>query len=292
LLRKRPGISSFDALNLIKRALDTGRVGHSGTLDKFAEGLLIVLVGRSTRLVPWFTGCDKIYDGTIEFGTETDTLDPEGLIIAQAPVPTESALRAVLPHFRGNISQSPPLYSAVHVDGKRAHEIARSGDTVEMKERPVVIHSLELLSFDGQTAQIRVHCSKGTYIRSLARDIALGCDSRAHLTALLRTRVAGFELSEAVDPFASSNPEKTIRDALRPIDERSFSAIKLPTIRLPADQALHITHGKPIDEAWFVNIAENKDVALMREDGLFLAVITCENGKRRYGYVAARPEDL
>ena len=225
LLRKRPGISSFDALNLIKRSLDTGKLGHTGTLDKFAEGLLVVLVGRSTRLVPWFTGCDKIYEGTITFGAETDTLDPEGAVIAEAPAPSEEVLRSALAGFRGDIMQAPPLYSSVHVDGKRAHEIARSGETVEMKVRPVTIHSIELMSFEEQRAKVRVHCSKGTYIRSLARDIALACGSRAHLSELRRTKVATFELSDALDPLEAADPEKAIKEALRPIDENAFAAI-------------------------------------------------------------------
>lgn len=292
LLRKPAGISSFDALNQVKRALDTGRVGHSGTLDKFAEGLLVVLVGRSTRLVPWFTGCDKIYEGAISFGSETDTLDPEGKTVAEAPCPDEETLRHALPRFEGDILQAPPLYSSVHVNGVRAHEIARSGEIVEMKARPVTIHSLRLLSYDGRTAKILVSCSKGTYIRSLARDIALACHSRAHLTALLRTRVAGFQLSDATDPLSCEDPEAAIRSALRPIDERTFANIGIPVATITNSIALQATHGKPINPDWLGSYASESTVALMLEGGRFVAIVINENGLFRYGYVALRPENL
>ena len=292
LLRKRPGISSFDALGLVKRSLDTGRVGHSGTLDKFAEGLLVVLVGRSTRLVPWFTGCDKIYEGRISFGAETDTLDPEGAVVAEAPAPSSEALLAALPAFRGSIKQAPPLYSSVHVNGMRAHEIARSGESVDMKERPVVIHLLELVSYNGGFADIRVHCSKGTYIRSLARDIALACGSRAHLAALKRTNVAGFSLADAVDPYDQADPSQAVLGALRPMDELAAAAINLPSVRVSRDVALDVTHGKPLDPSKIGSSAAGPSAALFTEDGRLLAVVARGDAKLSYGYVALRPEDL
>lgn len=292
LLRKRPGIGSFDALGSVKRALGTGRVGHSGTLDKFAEGLLVVLVGRATRLVPWFTGCAKEYRGRIAFGTETDTLDPEGTVVAEAPSPSEEDLRAALERFRGDILQAPPLFSSVHVNGKRAHEIARAGGTVEMAERPVTIYSLELLSYDGAFADVIVRCSKGTYIRSLARDIAAACRSRAHLAELKRTSVAGFALDEAVDPPAFSDPDQALRDALRPIDARAFSAIGVPTAVVEEGKALFVAHGKPFDPSWAGERALDADTALFLDDGRFLAVVARAEGRFRYGFVALRPEEL
>ncbi|GHV81470.1 hypothetical protein AGMMS49991_00280 [Spirochaetia bacterium] len=204
LLDKKPGLTSFQALNQVKKAFSTPKVGHTGTLDKFASGLLLVLVGRAVKLAPWFNGCDKRYEGTIRFGAETDTLDPEGAVIAEEAPPGREALEAVLEQFRGDILQAPPAYSAVHIDGARAHELARSGVDVEMKKRPVSVYALELVSYQPPEAQIRVHCSKGTYIRSLARDIALAAGSRAHLTALKRTQIAGFHLADAVDLAAAN----------------------------------------------------------------------------------------
>lgn len=291
LLRKRPGYSSFDALNLVKKAFGTGRVGHSGTLDKFAEGLLVVLVGRSTRLVPWFTGCDKIYDGLVRFGSETDTLDPEGAVIAEAPPPSAGALAAALNSFRGDILQAPPLYSSVHVNGVRAHRLARAGAGIEMKRRPVTIHSLELLSYDGAEARIRVHCSKGTYIRSLARDIAVACGSRAHLGALLRTKVAGFLLDDAVDPEEGADGAPALRDALRPVDAAAFAAIGLPTLTISDAAAAQAAHGKPVDPTWVAGCRVGDAAALMTEEGRFAALVVREGDRWKYGYVSLRPEE-
>jgi tRNA pseudouridine(55) synthase len=194
LLHKPPGLTSFDTLRDIKRILGTGKVGHTGTLDKFAEGLLLVLTGRALKLCQWFTRCDKRYEAVIRFGTETDTLDPEGAVIANAPLPSRENVEQAIPQFLGKIEQSPPVYSAIHIDGRRASELARGGESPEMQKRPVTIFQLDLLSWEPPYARIFVHCSSGTYIRSLARDIALATGTRAHLTALIRTQVGGFKL--------------------------------------------------------------------------------------------------
>ncbi|MDR2029779.1 MAG: tRNA pseudouridine(55) synthase TruB, partial [Treponema sp.] len=194
LLNKSPGLTSFESLYLVKKALATPKVGHTGTLDKFASGLLLVLVGRALKLCPWFSGCDKRYEAVIRFGVETDTLDPEGSPVARGEAPSPAALEAAMALFRGELLQTPPAYSAVHVGGERAYKLARSGRAVEMRQRPVTIYGLELSSYDPPLASIRVHCSAGTYIRSLARDIALAAGSRGHLSALNRTQVAGFKL--------------------------------------------------------------------------------------------------
>ena len=198
LLNKEPGLTSFTSLNIVKKAFSTGKVGHTGTLDKFASGLLLVLVGRAVKLSSNFVGLDKEYTGTIFFGKETDTLDPEGEVIAEGDIPTREEVEAALADFRGEILQKPPVYSALHLGGRRAYQLAREGKTPEMKERPVTIHELELISFTPPTANIRVLCSSGTYIRSLARDIALSVGSKGHLSALNRSAVGSFRLDDAV----------------------------------------------------------------------------------------------
>ena len=198
LFAKESGPTSFSSLGVIKKALGTRRVGHTGTLDSFAEGLLVVLVGRMTRLVPYITATEKRYQAVVAFGSETDTLEPTGTVVATGPLPTRQQLESVLDQFRGRISQVPPLYSAIHVDGQRASDIARTGNTVQVPPREVTIHSLELTDFDGQHGLLEVVCSKGTYIRSLARDLALAVGSRAHLVALRRTGVGPFRLEDAV----------------------------------------------------------------------------------------------
>ena len=199
LLAKKYGKTSFSSLSSVKHALGTGKVGHTGTLDSFADGLLVVLSGRLTRLVPHITNFDKKYVALIEFGEETDTLDPTGSVIKSGGrIPTESELRAAISSFVGEIEQVPPLFSALHVDGKRASDLARTGKEAELPARKITIFDIKLLDFKGKYALVEVHCSKGTYIRALARDIAKKCGTFAHLYALRRTKVGPFELSDAV----------------------------------------------------------------------------------------------
>jgi tRNA pseudouridine55 synthase len=198
LLHKRSGVTSFQALNPVKRILGTGKVGHTGTLDRFADGLMVVLTGKALKAQERFTHLDKRYTAAVLFGRETATLDPEGETVAEADVPTEDAIVAAFERFRGDIMQTPPAYSAIHINGSRASDLMRQGKPPEMKARPVTIYALELLSYERPVARIAVHCSSGTYVRALARDIALACGSRAHLAALTRTMVGDYCLEDAV----------------------------------------------------------------------------------------------
>ena len=240
LLNKKPGITSFDSLRDIKRALGTGKVGHTGTLDKFAGGLLAVLVGKALRLSQWFSHCDKKYEGRICFGAETDTLDPEGSVIAEAAVPTREAVEKVLSEFTGEIMQAPPAYSAIHVNGKRASSLARSGEMPEMKKRQVTVYKLELTNWQPPFADIFVHCSSGTYIRSLARDIALASGSRGYLSSLLRTQVGKFALE------AASYMEGLGIPILKPIDKNVISALGMSCFDVTQQEAESILHGKEL----------------------------------------------
>jgi tRNA pseudouridine55 synthase len=312
LLHKQPGITSFDSLRDIKHALGIGKAGHTGTLDKFAEGLLLVLTGRALKLSQWFTHCDKQYEGTIRFGTETDTLDPEGAVIANAPLPSREAVEQAFSQFRGKIEQAPPAYSAIHVDGERASALARRGETPEMRKRPVEIYRLELLSWEPPHAKIFVHCSGGTYIRSLARDIALAAGSRAYLTALLRTQVAGFRLENAVGlgtgdccseygGIPKSHPDTSNHNSpipdprslvpfLKPIDKTVFNALNIPCFELNPENAQKVIQGKPLADILkdtpLVSGGEKAVAALFSGD-TFLAVIERINDKWKYGYVNA-----
>ena len=196
LMDKEPGMTSFRSLSSVKKENRGQKVGHAGTLDSFASGLMIVLIGGATKLTPIFSSFDKEYIAEITFGKETDTLDPEGTVIAEAPVPSREVLEAVIPLFMGKQKQVPPVYSAVHVDGKRAYREARSGKDIEMPERDIEITALELLSYENGKAVIRTSVSKGTYIRSLARDIAKRASSRGYLTALRRLRIGPWSLED------------------------------------------------------------------------------------------------
>jgi tRNA pseudouridine55 synthase len=171
---------------------------------------LVVLVGSYSRLAHYFVSGEKIYRGLIGFGSETDTLDPEGEVVAVASPPSLKELEDVLPAFRGAILQRPPAYSAVHVGGRRAYQLARAGREPELKERRVEIFSLELLSYESGDALVELRCSSGTYIRSLARDIAFACGSRAHLRSLERLAIGPFKVEDAVGP-ESFDPEADLR---------------------------------------------------------------------------------
>jgi tRNA pseudouridine55 synthase len=287
LLRKQPGITSFDALRDIKRALNTGKAGHTGTLDKFAEGLLLVLTGRALKLSRWFTHCDKQYEGVMRFGAETDTLDPEGAVIAEAPAPSRDAVESILAQFRGDIEQAPPAYSAIHIDGERASALARRGDAPAMRKRPVTIYQLELRSWEPPLARIFVHCSSGTYIRSLARDIALAAESRAHLTALTRTHVAGFKLEDAVSVSSEQGGVSPIT-YLHPIDRIVFQSIGVTCFDIPPADAAKIRSGKPLEHVLH-NVLHNvlQDVIALFSDGELIAVIERHNNQWKYGYVYA-----
>ncbi|MCL2382411.1 MAG: tRNA pseudouridine(55) synthase TruB [Treponema sp.] len=239
LLNKKSGVTSFDSLKEVKRAFATGKAGHTGTLDKFATGLLAVLVGRGVKLASLFSGLDKEYTATVRFGEETDTLDPEGAVIARSPLPPRNAVEAVLDEFRGDIMQAPPAYSAIHIGGRRAHELVREGKAPEMKKRPVTIHSLEILSWAPPEMTARVRCSAGTYIRSLARDIAIAAGSSAHLSGLVRTSVGAFRLED-------STGTENLVDALRPLDRNLFQALSLPCFLIDDRAAKDFSHGKPL----------------------------------------------
>lgn len=227
LLRKPVGITSFQALFPVKRALDSGKVGHAGTLDRFADGLLVVLVGSYSRLAHYCASGEKLYRGLIGFGSETDTLDPEGEVVATASPPSRKELEDALPAFRGPILQMPPAYSAVHVGGKRAYRIAREGGEPMLKERRIEIFSLELLSYERGDALVELRCSSGTYVRSLARDIALACGSRAHLRSLERLSIGPFKVEDAIEPEAFDPASD-----LRPLAPADASGLGLRSVVL------------------------------------------------------------
>lgn len=224
----------------VRRLAAQKRVGHAGTLDPLAEGVLPVLLGRATRLADSIQMGRKTYVATIQLGTATETDDAEGAIAAEMPVPQFSSvhLEDVLSRFRGEILQVPPKFSAVKVNGRRAYALARGGAAVELAPRPVTIDELKLLDFHDRELRIEVTCSKGTYIRALARDIATALGTVGHLLRLLRTRVGPFTLAEAVG-LDDLNVAEALLPASRAIpDAASFTA--------DADAARRFANGQPI----------------------------------------------
>ena len=178
IVDKPQGWTSQDVTARLRRVFSTRRIGHGGTLDPMATGVLPVFVGRATRAVEFFEHAEKTYEATLRLGMKTDTQDITGTVLEERPVTvTEQDILNVLPAFRGEILQIPPMYSALKVNGQKLYDLARKGKEVERQPRPITIHELELLHFDGQDARIRVRCSKGTYIRTLCEDMGekLGC---------------------------------------------------------------------------------------------------------------------
>lgn len=198
LVNKKSGVTSFSALNRIKRIINK-KTGHCGTLDKFASGLIIALCGKYTKLNDRFMGLDKTYTAVIEFGRETDTLDPEGEVIKTGAVPDLETLESAVKKLTGQIIQVPPVYSALHVNGKRSYQLVREGREVKLEGRPVTIKKAEILSYEKPFLRIRLEVSKGTYVRSYARDLGELCCSCAFVTELSRDAIGPFSLSSAVD---------------------------------------------------------------------------------------------
>lgn len=200
-INKPPGWTSFDVVRRLKHYWPQERVGHAGTLDPFAEGVLLVCVGKATKQVPTLMTQAKEYRATVQLGIETDTLDISGRVVAEQSVPRTAAddIRAVLMDFVGCIHQVPPAYSALKQEGQRMYDLARRGAAVEPKERSVNVYELELSamrSFD--VVELRIICSKGTFIRSLARDMAHALGTVGFVRRLIRTRIGVYRLEQAV----------------------------------------------------------------------------------------------
>ena len=200
VLDKPVGMTSTHAVSIVKRLFQAKRAGHAGTLDPLASGCLPIALGEATKTVPYVMDGRKTYHFTVRWGEERDTDDAEGRVVAvEALRPSGEEIRALLPRFTGTIAQVPPRYSAVKIEGERAYDLARSGEEVELAERPVDIHRLELVGMpDPDHALLAAECGKGTYVRSLARDMGrvLGC--LGHVSALRRTRVGPFAEADAL----------------------------------------------------------------------------------------------
>lgn len=238
-MAKPAGPTSHDIVDVVRRALGEQRVGHLGTLDPFAKGLLVVVVGRATRLAPFAAGWTKAYEGVIRLGIATDTDDATGTTVSTAPWTdiTPGQLSAVIASFRGGYEQRPPAYSAVKVEGERAYRRARRGEAVALAPRRVEIRELEIIEAAVPDLTFRATVSGGTYLRSLARDIgaALGCG--AHLAALRRTAVGPLRLADAVAP-----------EAVTAADVRDPAVLVQGLTRkdVTAAERESVVHGRPI----------------------------------------------
>ncbi|MCP4162841.1 MAG: tRNA pseudouridine(55) synthase TruB [Deltaproteobacteria bacterium] len=281
LLNKPSGITSFRCLNTIKKELGTGKVGHTGTLDKFAEGLIVALFGKMTKLVPEFTGMDKEYEALICFGTETDTLDPEGEIIGTGEPPELVGITNAIPAFMGLIDQVPPSYSAIHIGGKRAYSLVRAGEEVSIPSRKIKIHSFEVISYKKPELKVRIRCSKGTYIRAIARDLGIKCNSRAYLKELKRLSVGSFCLEKAIIPEKFNKSESVITpwdvfDFLKNVEKRMVENKYINEIRIGKIEIINKISS---------DFPDNCEYALFDNKKDFLALIVKKEGKAYFRFV-------
>jgi tRNA pseudouridine55 synthase len=229
IVDKPRGITSFDVVARVRRALHERRVGHTGTLDPMATGVLPVCLGEATKLVPFLMAGDKVYQAEARLGVTTDTLDADGVVLAEKDPTgiTREAVERALAGFVGTLKQRPPMHSAVRVNGKRLYELAREGVEVEREERTVEVRAAVLEAFEPPTIRFRVDCGKGTYIRSIAGDLGELLGVGAHLTALRRVRTGGFDAAQAT-------PIERIQEA--PVLSLADALAGLPTVRLVDDQ--------------------------------------------------------
>ena len=217
LVNKRQGWTSFDAVNFCKRVFGTREVGHLGTLDPMATGVLAVTVGSANKLFDMFLNKTKTYIAEFAFGYSTDTLDAEGQTEDKCNViPTLEQIKSVLPEFLGEIEQIPPKYSAKKIGGKKAYDLARSGQEFELKPSKVIIHNLDILDYNSGVLKLEIECGAGTYIRSLGRDIALKLNTLATMTSLVRTKLGVWDITGCID--IKDNTNEFIHSKLLPID--------------------------------------------------------------------------
>jgi len=245
LLDKPSGLTSNAALQAARRLFSAAKAGHTGTLDPLATGLLPVCFGEATKFSADLLEADKTYEADLLFGVTTDTGDAEGAVLERRPVAFGRAeLEAVLSRFRGTISQIPPMYSALKRDGKPLYELARQGIEVERAAREVSIHELQLLDYEGDRCRLRVRCSKGTYIRTLAEDIGAALDCGAHLTALRRTAVSSLGICDAVTLDELNSLAEDERGRWLQAPDALLQT--LPAVHLDEAAAARFSHGNPV----------------------------------------------
>lgn len=256
---RSPYPTSHDIVQQVRRLSRQRRIGHTGTLDPMASGLMVLCLGWATRLVEYYQGHDKQYRAEIALGCETDTLDALGKIVDSAPVPnlTIADIEAALPQFRGRITQRPPIYSAIKQEGESLHYRARRGEEVEVPERTVDIHSIALDGYtNGDRVGLTIHCSAGTYIRSLARDLGRALGTRGTLVSLRRTHAGGFSLQRAhtISQIEAAVQAGTLSDLLLAPGD----GIDLPTVVIDSTAAERLGHGQ------FVALSELPEATIVQ----------------------------
>jgi tRNA pseudouridine55 synthase len=260
LVDKPEGMTSHDVVAVARRALGTRRVGHTGTLDPFATGLLVLLVGHATRLQPYVEGEPKVYEATIRFGVETDTADPTGTPVREGPLPTAARVADGIAQLTGQIEQVPPAHSAKQVDGVRAYAAARRGEPLVLRPATVVVHRWEVRAERGADLDVTITCGGGTYVRSLARDLGVLAGSAAHLSSLRRIRSGHFDV-------ASAATVGQLREGGAAVLPARTAVPGLPAEQLTDLDARRVAHGQSVPAS-----AAGSRAALVAGDGALLAI--------------------
>lgn len=241
---KPKGKTSHDVVAILRRVTQIKQIGHTGTLDPFAEGVLPVCIGKATKLIEYLKD-DKAYKGTVQLGESTTTYDTEGEVVkTSSKEVSEGEIEIVLRKFRGEISQTPPIYSAIKVNGKKLYEYARKGLEVEIKPRMVTISKLELLNFNPETNELEIYveCSKGTYIRSLANDIGDALGTYGHLNKLVRVKAGDFSIENSTRLEALSLKSDVENYLVNPLDYLDY-----PVYELKDDEYIRVSNGNSIE---------------------------------------------
>ncbi len=284
IIDKPRGWTSHDVVHRVRSVLQQRRIGHAGTLDPIATGVLVLCIGKATRIVRYLEGDDKEYHAELTLGITTDTQDAEGRVLERRSyrTPSEDAVRSVLEGFRGVIHQRPPAYSAIKVGGIPSHRLARRGSPILHPERPVTIYDIGLLEFADPVVRFRVHCSKGTYVRTLCTNIGERLGTGAHLTALTRTRAGRFSLARALPVTVLDDPA-VVEQAVISLND-ALPGLCLVTVDPSA--AERVRHGNPVALPGETpcQAAPGASLRIVGPDGVLLAVARMGEGR------VARPE--
>ena len=269
---KPQGKTSHDVVAVLRRSTKIKQIGHTGTLDPFAEGVLPICIGKATRLIEYLDD-DKAYIGTVQFGKSTTTYDIEGEVVnfSEKRV-TKEDIEKALTQFRGEIKQLPPIYSAIKVNGKKLYEYARKGEEVKIEPRVVNIFRLDVVNFDyeNQTAELLIECSKGTYIRSIANDLGEVLSSFGHLIKLVRIKAGKFNLSEAIKLSDFENVEQVKENLIYPTEYLSY-----PKYELSDKEKELVSHGMAI------NVYLEDGIVVLTQQNELIAVASVENKKAK-----------
>ncbi|MGZ8579316.1 MAG: tRNA pseudouridine(55) synthase TruB [Actinomycetota bacterium] len=266
LIDKPGGMTSHDVVDVVRRRLGTRKVGHAGTLDPMATGLLVLGVGRATRLLRFLGALPKTYEGTARLGVETTTLDADGEVTLERPVTaTETEIRGAMAALVGDSMQPPPAYSAVKVGGRKLYEAARRGAVLEAAPRPIHVDAFELVELRGPDVDFRVTCSGGTYVRVLLADVGTAVGTGAHLTRLRRTAIGALEATEAAEPALAGQLLRV---------ERAIA--HLPRLVLSSEEAIAASHGRILGPAGIEG-----QYGVFAPDGTFIGVYEDEGARAR-----------